>query len=146
MDIFMGAIPDIKQMNFYKLSMNKVTLFDSWLSEYLNIREESYIDMKQIPSNLRLNSPETDLIQGIDVIGFYLDESVLSIERQVQNLTFAFSIVGGLMGIVLMIAQFFVGLFQEHLFYSSIMRQVYLYREEPSNSLDLNNNKESQIS
>ena len=42
----MGYYPGMKQMNFYKLSMNKVSLFDSWLSEYLNNREEQYIDMR----------------------------------------------------------------------------------------------------
>ena len=79
----MGSYPDFKQMNFFKLSMNKVTLFDSWLSEYLNVREEQYIDMKQLPSTLKIYSPLTDIVTGINVVCFFLDESSLSIERQV---------------------------------------------------------------
>lgn len=107
----MGYYPGMKQLNFYKLSMNKVSLFDSWLSEYLNNREEQYIDMRQSPSTFKFYNPITDSVSGINVVGFYLDETTLTIERQVQNLTFAFSIIGGLMGIVLMITSFVVGWF-----------------------------------
>ena len=60
-------------------------------------------------------------------ITFALDETSQSFERRVQTLSFAMSIIGGMMGLVISIIIVGMGWMQEQLFYSSIMNKIFFH-------------------
>lgn len=60
-------------------------------------------------------------------ITFALDETTHNHERKVQTLSFAMSIIGGLIGLITSIIIVVMGWIQESLFYSSIMNKIFYY-------------------
>jgi hypothetical protein len=70
-----------------------------------------------------MTDPDWPYIQ----ITFALDETTQNFERRVQTLSFAMSIIGGLLGLVTSIIIVGMGWIQEQLFYSSIMKKIFFH-------------------
>jgi|LauGreDrversion4_2_1035121.scaffolds.fasta_scaffold190901_1 hypothetical protein len=124
MEIFLAAHPTIKQLVNFKISKNEVSLTDSWISEYLGNSNHEYFDLRETPSTIKQYSTR-QRVKGYTIASFYFDEVSTNTERQVQNLTYAFSIIGGFMGIITMIMKVMIGWLQEQLFYSGIINEIY---------------------
>jgi len=64
-------------------------------------------------------------VSGLTICTFYADDIYTVNTRSVQNLSFAFSIIGGFLGIVMTLGNFLIGWLQEHLFYSGLIADIY---------------------
>ena len=96
MDIYMMVNTNLYQQKNFKISSNQINLYDSWTTEFLTPDTKTFIDLKQLPDVIGMSDPSWPYIQ----ITFALDETSQSFERRVQTLSFAMSIIGGLIGLV----------------------------------------------
>ena len=101
-----------------KLTLNNVTLFDSWLSDQYDHAQETFFDLKQSVSyisNHKVNTGNYLLVSSM-----YLDETEVTYKRNVLTVSYVLSLTGGLMSFITSMLNLLLGSLERQMFLTSI--------------------------
>ena len=111
-----------------KLTLNNVTLYDSWLSDQFHHAQETFYDLKQSVSyisNHNVNTGNYLLVSSI-----YLDETEVTYKRNVLTISYVLSLTGGLMSFITSMLNLLLGSLERQMFLTSILSKIFIFSEE----------------
>jgi hypothetical protein len=112
-----------------KLSSNYAILRDSYISNNMNVRNETYTSSKLnyiLNADLIPGSPYTPFI----AFNFFLDEEITINEREAFTIVQALQGVGGFASIILAFSRFSFYFIQRYLFEARLVEKLSLYSGE----------------
>ena len=108
-----------------KLRENKVSLYDSWLTDQLPPAEETFFDVSQSPGYITDYNNQSGNFLVVSTIN--LDETKVSYQRNVITISYALSLTGGLMSLITSVLNFVLGSLERHLFITSLLGKIFLF-------------------
>ena len=107
-----------------RISENQAVLKDHWLASYLDNQEISFYDVK---FDYNFVYQQTSDQAPILSFWFFINNNVETVERKCYNVYDALSNTGGIMGIVYGIASWIMSFIDESLFFSVLMKHLFLH-------------------
>jgi hypothetical protein len=109
---------------YFKISKNIVRLHDSWLSEDADPNVLYYYDNRFVHSQPGM--VDSKAILPLLSVQITMDEDFIIFERKIMTLPYAFSLIGGMMGITFAVIRVLLTLFHGYLLRWSLIKRLIL--------------------